>query len=391
MDLKRFSRSPIGRLQSVTVVDPVTEESYQHHAYIPEPLPSRVDLSAPTWSEVSEAASALARLDEAGSQLPNPFLLVRPTIRREAVSTSALEGTYAELSDLLEAEVLDEVQVPEQIAEVRGYIRAAELGLELLEARPLSLRLVDELHAALMHGTRGDSWDSGQVRSRQNWIGPHQCKITESYFVPPPPGGILGDGLREWEQWIHRDLEMPLLVSVSLSHYQFETLHPYIDGNGRIGRLIAILQLIQGGALRHHLLTISPYFEVRRKEYTDHLRHLSETGDWDTWIRFFVTGIKVQAVKALERVRELMEFRQSTRQKLTDVGLRGVVLRMADDLIGYPVITVPMMAKNYEVTYPAANAAVSKLVEVDVLREATGRRYARIFVASEVLRIIEDR
>lgn len=391
MDADAFRGSPIGRLQPIEVVDGYTEERFDHFAYVPAPLPDALeafDLDAETWRAISEADQALGRLDGAGSQVQNPLLLVRPTIRREAVSTSALEGTYTDLAQVLEAEAAGD-DADASVHEVRNYIRAAETGLRLLDTRPTSLNLINELHAILMKGTRGDSWESGQVRQRQNWIGPHNCRVTESYFVPPPPGDALRDGLTAWERWLHRDDDVPVIVRLAATHYQFETLHPYTDGNGRLGRLIVILHLIERGVIRDHLLSISPYFEPRRREYSEHLRQVSKTGDFNDWIRFFARGLTEQAGQSLRQIQALLAWRERTVTRLRDNGVRGVALQIAEELAAYPVVTVSGASSRYGVTYPAANAAIKRLVAEGVLEEVTGRNYGRVFSAQQVFRIID--
>lgn len=381
-----FRDSPIGDLVQIQLVD--REQQYDHFAYIPRPLPSSFELSPATRKAVSDADLAIGRLDGAGGQLPNPLLLVRPTIRREAVSTSALEGTYAELADVLGAEALDNEELRGPIGEVVNYVRAAERGIELLEQRPVSVNLVNELHAILMRGTRGDSYESGNVRERQNWIGPHQCKVTDAHFVPPPPGDVLRDGLSEWEKWIHREDDIPLTVRVAAGHYQFETLHPYTDGNGRMGRLVAILQLIERGVLSHHFMTISPYFETRPTEYTEHLRRVSRTGDFDAWIRFFAMGLRHQAEEALRQVRDLLDWRDRTVASLREERVKGVALEIAENLVAHPAVTPTRASEMHGVTYPAANAAISRLEDHGVLTEITGRSYNRVFLATGVVSII---
>ena len=295
MDVARFRDSPIGQLTPVTVLD--GETRYEHEAYVPNPLPDELGLAQRTWKTVIEASSALTRLDGAGhKRLPNPYLLVRPSLAQEAVSSSALEGTYAALEDVLQAEFLESYDLSSETAEVRNYLLAAERGLELIKTLPICLRLVKEIHGVLMQGGRGDYVDAGEFRTRQNWIGPRPgTPITESLFVPPPNGPILNEALDRWEAWVNRDNGIPVLVKVALGHYQFETIHPFVDGNGRVGRLLAILTFIETKQLRVPLLNISPYLEEHRDEYVDNLRALSETGDFESWVLFFAEAVGVQA------------------------------------------------------------------------------------------------
>lgn len=389
MDIERFRDSPVGTLLPITIVDPRTDERFDHHAFVPRPLPGSFEFSSATWSAVAEAERALGRLDGAGSRLPNPSLLVRPAIRREAVSTSALEGTYAELAEVLEAEVAGGEDLPRHVAEVRNYVKAAERGIELVGELPISVRMINELHGTLMEGIRGDVHPVGTVRDRQNWIGPANCSVADSHFVPPPPGDELVEGLREWESWIHLEDDIPLLVRVAAAHYQFETLHPYRDGNGRLGRLIAVLQLIEGGALTHHLLDVSPYLEARRKPYAELLRGVSETGDFDPWVRFLAEGLRVQAERAGIRVERLLAFKEETLSKLRANRVRGVALEVAENLIGYPVLTAAAAASTYQVSFQAANTAIDRLGRLGVVQELTGRKYGRVFASRRVLQIIE--
>jgi Fic family protein len=388
MDVKRFSTSPIGDLVAIQVVD--GERRWNHFAYQPAPLPTDVVLGSPTWAMVSGAAAAVARLDGAARRLPNPYLLVRPALVREAVSTSALEGTYAALEDVLQAEFLPSEDVSESTAEVRNYVVAAEHSLELIKTLPICLRLIREAHERLMAGARGDHAEIGNFRKRQNWIGRRRRDpVTDALFVPPPHT-YLREGLNAWERWVNADINLPTIVKASLAHYQFETLHPFIDGNGRVGRLVVVLQLITAGDLTIPLLNLSPYLERYRDEYIDHLRAVSETGDFEPWIDFFSTAVKAQAEAALIKADKLIDYRDELRNRLHRERVKGVALRIADDLVGAPVITPTRAGQQYGVTFQAANSGVARLVELGVLREITGRSYARMFVDPMVIDLINE-
>lgn len=387
--MERYRHSPVGQLVPIEVHDIRFEEKLRHWAFVPNPLPPTFAISDATWGKVSDAALALGRLDAATKQLPNPSLLVRPAIRREAISTSALEGTYAALSEVLEAELLGDREVRADVLEVRNYVRAAEHALTLLESRPISVNMIAELQAMLVKGTRGDSYQAGAVRRHQVWIGPKDCPVTEARFVPPPPGDVLIQGLSDWEKWIHGDAPAALIVRVAAGHYQFETLHPFNDGNGRLGRLIAILQLVEDGMLQHPVLYVSPYLEARREEYVAHLAAVSASGDFDRWISFFAQAIRHQADDALARTRRLLELRDQMVAKLRAAKVRGAALPIAESLIGYPFIDVNAAARVGKVSYQAANGAVARLTELGILREVTGNRYGRVFACRDVMRIIE--
>lgn len=365
------------------------ERKWEHEAFVPAPLPDSVDLSQETWAAVTAAAAAVARLDGAAHRLPNPYLLVRPALTEEAVSTSALEGTYAELEDVFQAEFLDDSDVSAPTAEVRNYISAAELGLDLIQRLPICTRLLKEVHSALMFGARGDYAEAGNFRTRQNWIGTRRGQpVTDSLFVPPPAGDVLEQGLTDWEEWVNTPNGLPILIKASLAHYQFETLHPFVDGNGRVGRLVIVLMLIASGELKVPLLNLSPYLEQRRDGYVDHLRSISETGNFEPWIAFFMDAVRSQSERALVKADKLSDLREQLVNELHAAGVKGVALRIAEGLVGGPFVTPTRASERYGVTYAAANSAIARLVEVGILHEATGRSYSRIFTARRVLEIL---
>lgn len=388
VDTARFSDSPVGRLVPITVVEGDT--TYEHEAFVPSPLPRQLDLSQETWAAVTEATEGLGRLDGAANRLPNPYLLVRPALTKEAVSTSALEGTYAPIEEVFRAELLDEADLSASTAEVRNYVLAAQHGLELIKTLPISRRLVTEVHGVLMRGSRGEYAEIGSFRSRQNWIGTRRAQpVTESLFVPPPPGELLQDGLDEWEAWVNdQSITLPILIKVALGHYQFETLHPFVDGNGRVGRLLIVLTLVESGDLRVPLLNVSPFFEEARDEYIDHLRFVSETGDFEPWIAFFADAVRVQSERALTKADALVEAREEILDRLHGAGVRGVAIRIAQDLIGFPFVTPSRAAERYDVTYETANSAISRLVAHGIVEESTGRTYARMFMSPSIVAII---
>jgi Fic family protein len=384
-----YKDSPVGQLVPIHGYDPRAGRNYDHVAFVPDPLPDAVDLSPATWQHVTAAVHALGRLDQAGLQVPNPSLLRRLAIRREAQSTSALEGTHAAFSDVVEADVEDVPPASPALREVLNYVRVAEAAYEWIVYRPLSLQMLAELQERLVAGTRGESDDAGEVRQRQVLIGPEACSVQDARFVPPPPGDILVAGVREWEAWVNRTHPMPTVVKAALAHYQFETLHPFSDGNGRLGRLIVVLQLLRGGELHEALLTVSPWLEARRREYQDHLSLVSQTGDFDPWVGFFCRAIGAQADRSCRQVEELLSFQAELKNRLQAARSRGVVIPLAENLIGQPIITPTWAADRFDVTYPAANSAIKRLVEMGVLREMTGRAYGRRFVADQVLEILE--
>jgi Fic family protein len=338
---------------------------------------------------VSQASAALGRLDQAGRHIPNPGLLIRPSIRREAVSTSALEGTYAPFQEVLEADVAeDESESSPAVREVLNYVRMAEVALEWIKERPITVGMLCDLQAILVRGKQGAISDAGRIREIQVVIGAEGSRVEDARFVPPPPGDQLVGGFRDWESWLQQDPEFDPVVAIALAHYQLEALHPFTDGNGRIGRLVVVLHLIRLGVLGEGLLTISPWLEQRRREYQDHLLAVSQTGDFDPWVRFMALALRAQADAATAQSERLLEFQESMRRLTRTHPLRGVAARIAEDLIGRPVVTPSAASRTYDVSYQAANSAISRLVGAGVLREVTGRTYGRIFVADDVLGIV---
>ncbi|HEY9496566.1 MAG TPA: Fic/DOC family N-terminal domain-containing protein [Intrasporangium sp.] len=390
MDLKRFEASPIGTLAPINGYDTLLKREYRHAAFVPAKLPHEVPLGQGTYKKLAEAERAVGRLDAAADRLPNPNLLVRPTLYREAVSTSALEGTYAPLLEVLEADYVDERRQSQEVREVLNYVRAAGRGLELIEQKPICLTVIAELQKILVRGTRGDLADSGWLRTGQVYIGERSRGIEAARFVPPPAGDPLAEGMSDWEKWLNAEDDVPLLVKAALGHYQFETLHPFSDGNGRLGRLIIVLQLIAEGALRYPILNLSPYFEPRKDTYKDLLLGTSATGNFEPWVAFFADAVIAQAADAEARITRLLSLRQEMLGALRAEKARGVVLDIVEDLIGYPVITVSQAAKLHSVTFPPANNAIERLVRLGFLVEMTGRGYGRVFACPDVMATVED-
>ena len=384
MDVEALKKSPIGQIAPISGQD-ARRGPFFYFAYVPDPLPETVPLGEVTFGIVADAAMALGRLDMAADRVPNPMLLVRPALRKEAVSTSALEGTYAPLTEVLEGEVVGREVVSAEAREVINYVEAAELALELLEQRPISVNMLAQLQKRLVAGTRGDAYDAGQLRQRLVLIGAEGAPIDRARFVPPPPEQVAG-GMAAWERWIHA--EGPhLLVRVALGHYQFEALHPFSDGNGRLGRLLVVLQLIEAGALKYPLLNIAEWLEPRRQEYQERLLQLSIDGDFDPWVSFFCTAIREQAQASIERIDHLLALREGLLERVLAGGSRGgTAYRVADELIGFPIMDVPWVVKRHNVTYQSARDALERLVAMGIMREIRrSGRTRRLFVCDKVL------
>lgn len=322
--------------------------------------------------------------------LPNPGLLVRPALSREAASTSALEGTYAPLSEVFAGDHVDEHRQSAEVREILNYAAAARLGLDLIRTLPISFSLAAKLQKRLVRGTRGDQYDAGERRERNILIGDRGRGVERSRFVPPPPGEELAAGISEWEKWINAENEVPFVARLALEHYQFETLHPFSDGNGRIGRLLIALQLVAEHVLEYPVLNISTWLEPRRDEYIDHLLAVSVTGDYDAWVEFFATGVRDQAVATARTVARLTTIQQSLVDRVLAENRKGVIVELARDLIGMPVLSVNEVRDRYEIAYPSARSVVRQLEEFGILREVSGRNYRKIYVCHEVYDVVAD-
>ncbi len=389
MNTSRLAESPVGSLIPISGFDPRNQRAYNTHAFLPAPPPAEVVLTARTYTAVARATSMVARADQAVTQLPNPDLLARLAIRREALSTSAIEGTYAAMEDVLKADFEDASNISPEVAEIQNYVTAAETATEWIKDRPVTVALLEHLQGILVRGTSSDTGQAGRVRDTDVFIGLKSANVENARFVPCPHGHYLRDGLLEWEGWINKASEdMPLLVRMAIGHYQFETLHPFNDGNGRLGRLVAMLQLMSAGELALHVIALSPWLEARRREYQDHLFEVSATGDFEPWVQFFCDAVTAQAKEAVERIGTLVGLKKKMLDTLHRAGSKGVTQRIVDDLIGYPMLTITWAAERHGVTYPAASSAVNKLVSLGLLRQFSEGKYGRIFVNDDTMRVL---
>ena len=386
----------VGRLRPVEVeqyrdttygeVRQVPAQSYR--AYYPRSLPEHVELSQQTVGRLADAEAALGRLAGAGRLLPNPHLLIRPYLLREAVASTRIEGTWASLVGVLEAEAAGQEYAPD-IEEVLNYVEATEQGLSRLEALPFSLRLVREMHATLLRGVRGREHQPGELRRTQNWIGPAGATIETASFVPPPPEA-LGPLLSDWERFVHENRAIPVLVQNGLLHYQFETIHPFLDGNGRLGRLMIVFHLVLRDRLPRPLLYLSPYFERHRIEYYDSLQAVRERGDLDAWLRFFLNGIETQANDAVTRAERLVDLRESYRARVV-ASTRSQAVAVVDQLFAYPIITAGRVESLLGVKRPTSLRLLDQLSDLEILAEMSpGPRRERRFIASELIGALEE-
>jgi len=367
--------------------------AWEHVAFVPDPLPDATpSLTAQTFNAVASARAALASLDSSARRLPNPGLLRRPTLRREAQSTSALEGTYAPLDAVL-AEDEQQEQSDSSLREVLNYVRAAEHAFAwAAEGRPVSVGLLEDLQGRLVRGTAADNENAGRLRSIQVVIGSHPgARVQDARFIPRPPGPGLEHQVRDLVDWIARDHGDVLdpVVAAAMAHYQFEALHPFHDGNGRIGRLLVILQLLQTSVLTEPTLTVSPWFEARRSEYYQRLLDVSTAGDWDSWVSFFARGLAASARDTESQLVALLQLQSEMKDKVRRAGLRAeTAMSLVDFALQQPIFTVRRAQAHLGVTYARANALVGQLVGAGVLKQYDQAVYDRRFTAPDVLAVL---
>ena len=359
-------------------------------AFVPDPLPRQVDLDSSLVYRLDLASRAVATLAGVGETLPNPHLLITPFLRREAVLSSRIEGTQASISDVFLYEASGDTSASlDETREVLNYVRALEEGLQLLDKLPISVRLTNEMHATLLHGVRGEEKRPGQLRDEQVWIGAHGMPIEEARFIPPPPH-MVRDLLTDWEQFANEDIEMPPLIRCALMHYQFEAIHPYWDGNGRIGRLLVILFLCAEEVLPTPLLYLSAYFEREgnRQAYYDHLFNVSATGDWKPWLRFFLDGVAEQATDAVVRSRRVRELQLTYQDVLQGERASVNAFRLLDQLFVNPYTTATSAAARLSMTRAGARRILDQLVTLGIIEMLPGK-WRRLYLARELLDLIE--
>lgn len=366
-----------------------------YRAFVPAPLPPRppVRLTGELQRLLSEADRALGRLDGSVLTLPNPDLFVFMYVRKEAVLSSQIEGTQSSLQDLLaaEANLLGEGVEAGDVDEVINYVRAMNRGLARLARLPVSVRLIREIHKDLMRGVRGGRLTPGELRRSQNWIGPGGATLNEATFVPPPPEQV-PIALGELEQFLHTESGLPMLVKIGLAHAQFETIHPFLDGNGRVGRLLVTFLLTEGGILHQPVLYLSHFFKRHRQEYYDRLQAVRDAGDWESWLAFFLRGVAEVSVEAAETARRILQLREEHRAAVTRHLGRGAGNghKVLESLFDRPIVSVKEVQALTRTTYPAANDLVARLRSLDILAEITGNARNRRFRYDPYVRLFTE-
>jgi Fic family protein len=365
-----------------------------YSAFIPAPLPPRppIALTGTLQTLLSKADRELGRLDGSIQTLPNPDLFVMMYVRKEAVLSSQIEGTQSSLQDLLAAEAkVFAVEGSRDVAEVVNYVKAMNYGLNRLEKLPISVRLFREIHEKLLTGVRGSALTPGELRRSQNWIGPAGCTLAEAAFIPPPPEDV-PQALGDLEKFLHREDDMPLLIKIGLAHAQFETIHPFLDGNGRIGRLLITFLLCERGVLLKPVLYLSYYFKRHRQAYYDHLQAVRDAGDWEGWLAFFLRGVAEVSAQSTETARRILELREKHRALIAEHLGRaaGNGHRILEHLYKRPIISVKEVRSVTGTSNPAANQLVQKLVEQGIVSEITGRKRNRRFRYESYIRLFEE-
>lgn len=357
-------------------------------AFVPDPLPPKLTWTPALLRTLSEADRLTGWLAGEGGRLANPHLLMRPFLTREAVLSSRIEGTQATLGEILAADAGAAVErSPDDLREVANYVAALDHGIARLRDLPLSTPLILELHERLMEGVRGDHATPGEFRRIQNWIGPPGCTMAEATYVPPPPGEI-PECMAALEAFL-QDTTLPPLVQIALAHYQFEAIHPFIDGNGRVGRLLVTLYLVERGVLPTPMLYLSAFFEASRDHYYARLRRVSRLGDWEGWLTYFFTGVARQAEDALGRAETINDLLAGWRTAVAGIPSK-VLPRALDHLAANPYITAKRLSVDMDIAFTTAQRAIEKLRDLGIVEETSRARRDRVYCARGILDVLEQ-
>ena len=361
-------------------------------AFIPDALPPNIDLSPTLHTLLSNADRALGRLDGSIQTLPDPELFVLMYVRKEAVLSSQIEGTQSSLADVLnaEAEIMNP-DSPKDVFEVLNYVQAMYTGLQLLETLPVSIRLIKEIHSTLLKGVRGQHSEPGELRRSQNWIGPQGCTLQEAIYVPPPVHEMM-EALSLWERYIHEADNIPLLIKIGLLHAQFETIHPFLDGNGRIGRLLITFLLCEKGVLQKPVLYLSHFFKQERTAYYERLQNVRDKSDWEAWLEFFLRGVTEVSRGATETARDIVSLRERHRRTIQEQFGRTAAngLRVLETLYSRPIISVQSIVDLTLLSFTSANQLMDRFLAENILVEITGQARYRKFRYAEYIDLFSE-
>ena len=359
-----------------------------YKAYIPNPLPPKIDWDVKLVNSLSQADTLLSKLAVQGSKLPNPHILIRPFIAREAVLSSKIEGTRTTLGEVLAdhaGAIID--SSPDDLKEVNNYIKALEYGIKRLKSLPLSLRLIRELHKKLMQNVRGQNATPGEFRKTQNWIGVAGCTLNTATYVPPSPDHLM-KCLSDFENFL-QNKTLPPLVQIALAHYQFEAIHPFLDGNGRVGRLLITLFLVERKILPAPLLYLSAFFEATRNEYYALLLKVTKNGAWNDWIMYFLNGVARQSQDAFSRSLRINNLLESWNKQTKDFSSK-IPNKLIFQLAINPFLTVKQTSEQLRIPYTTVKRAVEKLESLNIVREVTGGKRNLVYCAKDILKILEE-
>ena len=366
----------------------ILKSSKGYSAFIPHNLPPKFEWDNVVVNSLSRADFLLGKLAREGSNLPNPHLLMRPFITREAVLSSKIEGTQATLGEILAANAGANVkQNPNDLQEVQNYIQALDHGLARLRELPLSLRLIKEIHAHLMQGVRGSQATPGEFRRSQNWIGSPGSTLNTAKFVPPPPDNLM-DCLGDFENFLH-NRQLPPLIHIAICHYQFEAIHPFLDGNGRVGRLLIMLLLIEQKILPSPLLYLSAFFEATRDEYYKQLYNVSSRGTWHEWLIYFLNGVAIQSEDVLSRAERINQLLNQWKILIASGG-SSVLVNMVQHFAVNPYFSTNKIAEDLGIAYSTAQRGIQKLEALGIIKKTNDNKRDKFFCATEILRILEE-
>ena len=365
-----------------------------YRAFIPRPQPPDppITMDDELQTLLSAADRALGRLDGSIQTLPDSDLFVLMYVRKEAVLSSQIEGTQSSLNDLLRAEArIYDPERPADVNEVSNYVKALNYGLERLADLPISARLIREIHKRLLTGVRGAHLQPGELRQSQNWIGPAGATLNEATFVPPPPHEV-PQALSDLEHFIHSKDSMPPLLRIGMTHAQFETIHPFLDGNGRTGRLLITFLLCEQEILQSPVLYLSHYFKAHRQSYYQHLQGIRDEGGWEHWLKFFLRGVANVSGEATQTARAIVDLREKDRDRIiNELGrVAGNALKVHELLFRFPLVSVNPVADMLGVSFTSANRLIDRMVEVGILVETTGNARNRVFNYSDYINLFSD-
>jgi len=360
----------------------------QYKAFVPNFLPFEIKIDEELQSLLSKADLALGRLDGIAETLPDVDFFILMYVRKEATLSSQVEGTQATFADVLKAEAkIEDLEIHKDVDEVLNYIKAMNYGLEQLKTFPLSLRLIKEIHKILLAGVRGEGREPGEFRRTQNWIG--GSTIQRAYFVPAPPQEIM-PLLDNFEKFLHDKSPLPILIKTGLLHAQFENIHPFLDGNGRIGRLLITFYLCQQKILNKPLLYISDFFKKYRQEYYDRLNAFHEKDDIEGWLKFFLEGVAITAEEAVETSKKILKLREKDSEKIFSLGRSAKKAKLVFNFLFHsPLITIKDVERITGLKNPNALVLINKLVKSEILKEITGRKRNKIFAYQQYIKLFE--